>query len=135
MSGLAYCGMNCATCPSYTTTVHPDVDVLKKVEADSQAAGGLHWVCLGCTPKDQPVLAKYCATCDIRDCAIAKKVDNCAACDDFESCSRLRDFLKADNAQAIAKRMQWLRQRFLALRLERDTARWRSAARKKPAAR
>ncbi len=68
---------------------------------------------------DQPILAKYCATCDIRDCAIAKGVQNCAACDDFASCPRLRDFPKPENAKAIAKRMDRLRQRVLALRQER----------------
>ncbi len=118
MSALGYCGADCTACPSYATTVHPDIDVLRKVEAQSASSGGLHWVCLGCTPKDQPILAKYCATCGIRDCAIANGVQNCAACDDFESCLKIRDFLKADNAQVLAKRMDWLRQRFLAQREE-----------------
>lgn len=112
MSALGYCGMNCATCPSYTTTVNPDIEVLRKAEAQSASAGGLRWVCLGCTPADQPILAKYCATCTIRDCAIEKKVQNCAACDDYESCARLHDFFRGESAEAIGKRMDWLRARF-----------------------
>lgn len=116
---LGYCGVNCTACSSYTTTVNPDIEVLRKAEAQSAATGGLHWVCLGCTPADQPILAKYCATCAIRDCAIGRKVQNCAACDDFEACARLREFFKSDSTGTIHKRMDWLRARLVALRGER----------------
>ena len=116
MSALGYCGMDCTACPSYTTTVSPDIEVLRKAEAASASAGGLHWVCLGCTPANQPILAKYCATCGIRECAIERKVQNCAACDDYASCAQLHDFFKTDSTGAIPKRMDWLRQRFTALR-------------------
>jgi len=114
MSALGYCGMDCSACPSYTTTVNPDIEVLRKAEASSASTGGLHWVCLGCTPADQPILAKYCATCKIRDCAIEKGVQNCAACDTYESCTLLKDFLSGESAEAIHKRMDWLRERFQA---------------------
>ncbi|MCX6101244.1 MAG: DUF3795 domain-containing protein [Candidatus Bipolaricaulota bacterium] len=79
------------------------------------------WVCLGCTPADQGFLAKYCATCKIRGCAIEKKVQNCAACDGYESCQMLKDFIKGEN-EALCKRMEWLRGRFLALQTERPAA-------------
>jgi len=115
MSALGYCGIDCTACSSYTTTVNPDIEVLRKAEASSASAGGLHWVCLGCTPADQPILAKYCSTCGIRACAIGRKIQNCAACDDYESCAQLHDFFKHDSAGAIQKRMDWLRQRFEAL--------------------
>ncbi|MDD5265193.1 MAG: DUF3795 domain-containing protein [Candidatus Bipolaricaulis sp.] len=118
MSALGYCGMNCAACPSYTTTVNPDIEVLRRAEAASASAGGLHWVCLGCTPSDQPILAKYSSTCGIRDCAIERKVQNCAACDDYTSCTQLHDFFQSDSAGAIQKRMNLLRQRYLALTSE-----------------
>jgi len=114
MSALGYCGMDCSACPSYTTTVNPDIEVLRKAEASSASTGGLHWVCLGCTPADQPILAKYCATCKIRDCAIEKGVQNCAARDTYESCTLLKDFLSGESAEAIHKRMDWLRERFQA---------------------
>lgn len=116
MSALGYCGADCAACPSYTTTVTPDSEAQRKAEAQSASAGGLRWVCLGCTPADQPILAKYCATCGIRECAIERKVQNCAACDDYASCAQLHDFFKTDSTGAIPRRMDWLRQRFTALR-------------------
>jgi hypothetical protein len=110
---LGYCGMNCTECSSYKTTVTADKALLEKAAASSPD-GAPHWVCLGCTPADQGFLAKYCATCKIRDCAIGRKVQNCAACDDYESCTLLHDFFKGESAEAIAKRMDWLRERFKA---------------------
>ncbi|MCX6101245.1 MAG: DUF3795 domain-containing protein, partial [Candidatus Bipolaricaulota bacterium] len=117
---LGYCGMNCTACSSYTTTVTADKELLAKAAASLASANGSPaWVCLGCTPANQQFLAKYCATCKIRDCAIEKKVQNCAACDDYESCTPLHDFFKGESAEAIGKRMDWLRARFQASRNER----------------
>lgn len=117
---LGYCGIDCAECSSYKTTVTADKELLAKAAASLAGANGAPaWVCLGCTPADQGFLAKYCATCKIRDCAIEKKAQNCAACNGYETCARLRDFFKTDPAGAIHKRMDWLRQRLLGLKEER----------------
>jgi hypothetical protein len=113
---LAYCGINCAECKAYKGTIQTDEGLLK------QAAGAYwdgrydpqEWVCLGCTPADQPFLAKYCATCSIRECAAAKGVPNCAACVEYDSCARLKEFL-AGESPVLGQRMDWLRQRYLAL--------------------
>jgi hypothetical protein len=118
---LGYCGMNCTECSSYKTTVTADKELLEKAAASSPD-GAPHWVCLGCTPADQPILAKYCATCGIRDCAIGREVQNCAACDGYESCAPLHDFFKTDSAGTIEKRMGWLRARSLPSRDERASA-------------
>ncbi len=115
---LGYCGMNCASCSSYTTTVTADKELLERAAARS-VGGAPRWICLGCTPADQPFLSQFCVTCRIRACAIGRKGQNCAACDDYESCVQLRDFFKTDPAGAIHRRMDWLRQRFLALKEER----------------
>jgi len=109
---LGYCGMNCTECSSYKTTVTADKELLEKAAASSPD-GAPRWVCLGCTPANQGFLAKYCATCKIRDCAIEKDVQNCAACDGYESCQMLKDFIKSE-AGALAQRMDWLRERFKA---------------------
>ena len=120
---LGYCGIHCDECAAYKGTVNTDVGLLEK--AAGSYWGGAYstqeWVCLGCTPADQPFLAKFCATCKIRDCAIEKKVQNCAACNTYESCQMLKDFIKGEN-EALCKRMEWLRGRFLALQTERPAA-------------
>jgi len=109
---LGYCGMNCTECSSYKTTVTADKELLEKATASSPD-GAPHWACLGCTPANQGFLAKYCATCKIRDCAIEKDVQNCAACDSYEPCQMMKDFIKGDSG-ALAQRMDWLRERFKA---------------------
>ena len=43
------------------------------------------------------LLAKYCATCTIRTCAIDKGVPNCAACSEFESCTKIKDFIAGES--------------------------------------
>jgi hypothetical protein len=120
---LGYCGINCDECAAYKGTVSTDIGLLEKAAGSywDGAYSAQEWVCLGCTPADQGFLAKYCATCKIRDCAIGMGVQNCAACDTYESCEMLKDFIKGEN-EALCKRMEWLRGRFLALRTERSAA-------------
>ena len=120
---LGYCGINCDECSAYKGTVNTDMSLLEKAAGSywDGAYSAPEWVCLGCTPADQGFLAKYCATCKIRGCAIEKKVQNCATCDGYESCTMLKDFIKGEN-EALCKRMEWLRGRFLALQTERPAA-------------
>jgi hypothetical protein len=120
---LGYCGINCNECAAYKGTVNTDVGLLEKAAGGywNGAYSAQEWVCLGCTPADQGLLAKFCATCKIRGCAIGKGVQNCAACADYESCTMLKDFINGES-EALCKRMEWLRGRFLALRTERTAA-------------
>jgi len=84
----------------------------KAAQAFSKGADGpKEWVCLGCTPADQAFLAKPCAACKMRTCAIAKGVQNCAACDEYESCQMIQTILEP---WGLAQRMGWLRERFVA---------------------
>jgi len=117
---LGYCGINCEECSAYKGTVNTDMSLLEKAAGGywNGAYSAQEWVCLGCTPPDQPFLAKYCAKCKIRDCAIAKGVPNCAACDTYETCAILHDFIKGES-EAVCQRMNLLRQRFLAFQTER----------------
>jgi len=116
---LGYCGINCDECPAYKGTVATDMSLLEKSAGSfwNGAYSAQEWVCLGCTPADQPFLAKFCATCKIRVCAIAKGLPNCAACSDYETCTILHDFIKGES-EALCQRMGLLRQRFLALTSE-----------------
>ncbi|MDD5265194.1 MAG: DUF3795 domain-containing protein [Candidatus Bipolaricaulis sp.] len=117
---LGYCGINCEECPAYQGTVTTDMSLLEKSAGSfwSGAYSAQEWVCLGCTPAEQPFLAKFCATCKIRVCAVGKGVPNCAACDGYESCALLHDFIKGES-EVLCKRMEWLRGRFLAYKEER----------------
>lgn len=116
---LGYCGINCEECSAYKGTVNTDMSLLEKAAGSywNGAYSAQEWVCLGCTPADQPFLAKYCAKCKIRDCAIARDVPNCAACDGYETCKILHDFIKGES-EALGQRMDLLRQRSLAFQSE-----------------
>ncbi len=124
---LAYCGINCDECPAYRGTVMTDIVLLEKVAGSSWhgAPSASEWVCLGCTPADQGFLARDCAACEIRACAIVRGVPNCAACGDYEPCRLMRDFIKGESEprckepETVRKRMEWLRERFLAYKEER----------------
>ena len=112
---LGYCGIDCANCTAYQGTVNSDPKLLEKA-ADNFWDGAYQaedWVCLGCRPAEQPYIAKFCAGCKIRNCAIEKGVQNCAACAKFEGCSKLHDFIQGESG-ALVKRMKWLRERFVA---------------------
>ncbi len=117
---LGYCGISCAECAAYKGTVGTDTAQLEKAAGSfwDGAHSAAEWVCLGCTPADQGFLAEFCATCRIRGCAIAKGVANCAACDGYAACSLLHDYIKGEN-EALCRRMEWLRGRFVAYRGER----------------
>jgi len=112
---LGYCGINCSECRAYKGTVTGNVDLLK--EAAGAFWNGTYdahdWVCLGCGPHNQHFLAKYCSTCRIRVCAEKKGVQNCAACENFEKCSILRDFVKGES-EDLARTLGLLRERYLA---------------------
>ncbi len=113
---LGYCGMNCAECPSYTTTVSAKKDLREKTAASCSdgASGAPEWVCLGCTPADQQFLSQFCVTCKVRGCAIAKGLQNCAACADYDACVEIKAVIMRESEE-LGLRMTWLRKRFKAL--------------------
>jgi hypothetical protein len=111
---VGYCGVNCDNCRAYRGTVGGDLSLLEQA-ASSYGEGAFSakdWVCLGCRPGDQPILAKYCATCTIRACAIGKEVSNCTACSEYEGCSKLHEFMKTESEELV-QIMSLLRARFL----------------------
>lgn len=112
---LGYCGIDCNTCPAYQGTVNTQVELLEKAVAEygPKKTSATDWICLGCTPDDQQILATYCASCDIRGCAVEKGVQNCAVCGEYESCERIKGFLEGDG-KSVRQRMTWLHQRFKA---------------------
>ncbi len=116
---LGYSGIDCAECMAYKGTVTTDAALLEKAAGKYQNGAFTlqEWGCLGCTPAEQPFLAKYCAKCEIRVCATAKCVPNCAACAEYDSCQQIKDFMEGGE---LAQRVDWLRERFKALQSSGD---------------
>ena len=94
---IAYCGLECETCPIHLATLEPDVK--RKAEMRVQIAHQLAKI-YGTTPKPEIItdcdgckvtggrLFTGCADCGIRLCANERKVENCAYCSDY-ACEKL----------------------------------------------
>jgi hypothetical protein len=93
---IAYCGLVCTDCPAYVATQADDRSALERVaaqwreefDAPNITAG---WViCDGCLGTAGHKCG-HCSECDIRACAMALNVANCAHCADY-ACDRLEGF-------------------------------------------
>jgi hypothetical protein len=117
---LAYCGIDCSKCPAYRGTIEGDVSLLEEA-ARSFSNGAFEtddWVCLGCPPADQRFVAKFCGSCAVRNCAVSRGVQNCAACDDFDGCAVLRESIGDD--EQLGLKMRFLRRRFVDSKTDSD---------------
>jgi hypothetical protein len=106
---IAYCGLVCTKCPAYIATQAGDQEGLERVAA--QWSKEFHakftaadCLCDGCTGGER--LSAYCGKCEIRACAVARGVINCAHCDDY-GCEKLTGFFKfAPEAQAALETLR-----------------------------
>ncbi|TAM48018.1 MAG: DUF3795 domain-containing protein [Acidobacteria bacterium] len=114
---VGYCGIDCLECRAYKATLEGDEKGLQEM-AETFGKGVLRahdWVCLGCGPQNQHLLATYCDSCRIRLCAATKGVFNCAECETFERCATLQEFLGTES-ETLARTMGWLRASYRARR-------------------
>jgi hypothetical protein len=100
---LAYCGLDCGSCPLYISTVNNDNelraktfqewsraygDILSKMGLDALKMEDMS--CSGCKPDG--IRFKGCMSCSIRQCSREKDFSTCADCDNYEKCELLSDF-------------------------------------------
>ena len=84
---IAYCGLLCSDCPAYLATQADDRAELERVAAmwreefDAPDITVASILCDGCTVPGHK--CGHCAECDIRACALALNVANCAHCDAY----------------------------------------------------
>jgi len=107
---LAYCGVDCSTCPALTALRTNDAALRAKTAAEWSKAFG-HNIkpedinCTGCAADG--VHIAYCdSMCEIRKCARGRKLENCAVCADY-GCATLEGFLK--NAPEARARLEKVR--------------------------
>jgi hypothetical protein len=107
---IAFCGLDCAQCKGYIATKKADPGMKKALAAEWSRQYGHPFDpekinCLGCTPADGPHLG-YCEICEIRKCAVQKKVTTCASCAGYR-CEPLTQFHgKAKGAKARLDRLR-----------------------------
>ncbi len=90
---VAYCGLDCCECTAYKATKANDNAARKKVASEWNARHG--WSlkaedinCDGCLPVKGGRLFSFCASCNVRNCAIEKGLPNCGPCPDY-ACAKL----------------------------------------------
>jgi hypothetical protein len=91
----ACCGLVCTNCPAYLATQANDDVAREKTVALYEKKFGFKLKpeeinCDGCLSVGGRLIG-YCQVCEIRKCAIEKKVTTCAMCDE-QPCDRLERF-------------------------------------------
>ena len=95
---LAFCGLDCGSCEAYLATQANDEDAFKtllekwRVEFNHPEMTLADLICDGCLSTTGR-LVPYCSQCEIRACAMEKGLENCAYCDEFETCEKLSGFI------------------------------------------
>ena len=93
---MAYCGLVCTECPGYVATQAKDRAALEKVAAqwreefDAPQITAESVICDGCLGMTGRKCS-HCCECEMRACAMARAVVNCAHCDDY-ACEKLEQF-------------------------------------------
>lgn len=107
---IAYCGIDCAKCPAFIAQKTNDNELRKKTAAEWSKAFGHEMKpvdinCVGCNVAGPHIV--YCdQMCEIRKCAVGKKVTTCAACSDY-GCETLESFIKnVPEARAILEKLR-----------------------------
>jgi hypothetical protein len=88
-SRIAYCCINCDTCPLYKATLNNDDESKKKIaeqwgDAKKPDFELEDFYCYGC--KDERSKGTPGTGCTVRKCALEKGFATCALCIEFEDC-------------------------------------------------
>jgi hypothetical protein len=84
MNKIGYCGDNCSDCPRHMATASNNIDRLKEVALMWKRVGWRDTIpnveeikCRGCKT------VKWCRYNDIRECALARLLNNCGQCHNY----------------------------------------------------
>jgi hypothetical protein len=101
---IAYCGLTCDSCPIHLATLEKDISQKAKMrEQIAQELAKIYgttpkpWIitdCDGCKVNNGRLFTG-CADCEIRKCAMLRKLINCAYCGDY-ACDKLKKHFAID---------------------------------------
>ena len=91
---MGYCGINCKTCDCYIAANKNDDSLREKVAREWTEKFHFDFTkeminCTGCD--SDGVKVGYCNMCEIRSCAIDRKIDECKKCPEFP-CDKINSF-------------------------------------------
>jgi len=109
---ISKCGLFCNDCPAFIAYTNDDQDLRVKtaVEWAEQFKAELkpeNINCSSCLSTAEPLFS-HCHQCEVRKCAFARGVENCAVCNDF-GCEAISKFMAA--APTIKENLEMLRSR------------------------
>ena len=101
---FAYCGLDCAGCPIHLATLEPDESKQRAMRLEiariCTEQYGMNILpkdvtdCDGCCSQTGKLFSG-CAKCEIRKCAIDRKLMSCALCADY-ACQKLLKHFETD---------------------------------------
>jgi hypothetical protein len=109
---IAYCGLNCVTCPIYLATREADLEkqrqmreqiaiAIKKYLGEEKRVEDIT-DCDGCKAQGGRLFSS-CRKCQIRKCASEKGLENCAYCNEY-ACEKLSKFFDSEDKEGGAKK-------------------------------
>lgn len=107
---IAYCGIICSKCPVFKATQADDDEAREEVAKLWSKQFGIDMkpqdaYCDGCLRINGRLIG-HCRVCGIRACGMERKVETCAACNDF-ACEKLQAFHKmAPHARKMLEKMR-----------------------------
>jgi hypothetical protein len=112
---VAFCGLECETCPIHLATLEQD-EFKQRVLRESIAEQAFKLYGLQLLPKEitdcdgcragTGRLFSGCSNCEIKRCAAGKNIATCADCDDF-ACEKLREhFAREPDARRNLERLR-----------------------------
>ncbi len=89
---IAYCGIDCATCPAYRATQDDDTSRLEALALQwFGEANATYTRCDGCHTANSGRLNRWCRECPLRACARTMGISTCAFCADYPACRHLQE--------------------------------------------
>ncbi|MBN1434648.1 DUF3795 domain-containing protein [Candidatus Fermentibacterales bacterium] len=111
MDGItAYCGLVCTHCPAWKATSSGDEKALEEIASTWSKEWGVHLGaddcrCTGCLGNLKPQIG-YLEQCEIRRCAIARGLSNCAQCGDYACATLERWFEQAPSSRTTLEEIR-----------------------------
>ena len=104
---IAFCGLTCDSCPIHLATLEQDKSSQQTIrEAIAEQCSRIYGIqlqvddrmdCDGCRTETARLFSG-CLSCEIRECASLKKIENCAYCEEFACFKLKKHFLKDPGA-------------------------------------
>jgi hypothetical protein len=90
---IAVCGIDCAACPAYIAFTTNDEALREKTAVEWSKSYGHEMKaadvnCAGCTSASGPHIGYCDSMCELRKCAVGRKVRRCGDCPDY-ACQKL----------------------------------------------